>query len=83
MLRGAEDNDKVYGGRGNDEINAAQFDTGSEDFSFGGRGNDTIRAKDVRKDIIDCGESNNHTDTVFYDVGLDTIKNCEIKNPTP
>ncbi len=44
----------------------------------GGSGNDRIVATEGNKDIIDCGTG---TDTVFYDVGLDTIKGCENKNP--
>jgi hypothetical protein len=80
-LLGAEASDMVRGRGGDDTIDAARFDTpGSEDLSSGGRGNDTIFAQDGNKDVIDCGKGKR--DTVFFDEGLDTIKNCEIKNPT-
>jgi Ca2+-binding RTX toxin-like protein len=80
-LAGAEDSDMVRGRGGDDRIDAASFDTpGSEDFSSGGRGNDTIFAQDGNKDVIDCGKGKR--DTVFFDEGLDTTENCEIKNPT-
>ena len=52
------------------------------DYGFGGNGNDTIEANDGNKDIIDCGENRGDKDTVFFDVGIDTIKNCEERNPT-
>jgi Ca2+-binding RTX toxin-like protein len=44
----------------------------------GGGGADTIRATDGFKDVINCGKGK---DTVEYDVGLDKIRYCEIKNP--
>jgi Ca2+-binding RTX toxin-like protein len=78
-LEGSEDSDKVYGGGGSDYIDAANNDTlGSVDLSYGGRGNDRINAKDGNVDKINCGRGR---DTVQYDVGTDTVKSCEIKNP--
>ena len=41
-----------------------------------GGGADIIRAAAEFKDIINCGKG-----TVEYDVGLDKIRYCEIKNP--
>ena len=85
-LAGAEDSDTVYGGKGNDVINAAAFDTPLEnletqpvDYSYGDSGNDTIDAEDGNVDYIDCGEG--RKDTVYYDVGIDTVTNCEVLNP--
>ena len=88
-LLGAEDSDTVYGGDGSDLIDAAIYDSPmmnaepTVDRSYGGRGNDTILAKDGNKDIIDCGETNNRKDRdiAHFDAGLDTVKNCEVKNP--
>jgi Ca2+-binding RTX toxin-like protein len=69
--------DYVYGGRGPDHIVA-----GGErgvDRLFGDRGKDNVRVEDnSTKEIVDCGPD---TDTVFFDEGVDVIKNCEIKNP--
>ncbi len=78
-LHGEQGSDKVYGGGGEDEIHAGYFDTaGSLDYSYGGGGPDDIVADDGNEDIINCGRG---TDRVWYDVGLDTIKACETKNP--
>ena len=32
----------------------------------------------ISQEIIDCGSG---TDTVYFDKGLDTVKNCEVKFP--
>jgi hypothetical protein len=50
------------------------------DIVKGGSGNDDIFANDGNVDIIDCGGGKQ--DIVRYDVGLDTIKHCEITIPT-
>lgn len=82
-----EDSDTVYGGKGNDVIDAARFDQPLEspdspvDYSYGESGNDTIYAQDGNVDIIDCGENKKDKDTVYYDVGIDTVTNCEVENP--
>ena len=34
---------------------------------------------DGNVDIIDCGEG--RKDTVYYDVEIDTVTNCEVLNP--
>ena len=71
--------DTAYGGRGSDEFLLGIGDSaGTTDRGYGGGGNDTIEANDGNVDVIDCGKG---TDRVYYDVGTDTIKNCEIKNP--
>ncbi len=43
-----------------------------------GNGDDVIFAQDGFKDTIDCGED---FDTVFFEVGIDTVANCEEQNP--
>ena len=75
-----EDNDRVYGGVGNDSIDASFNDTpGSTDRIYGGRGNDFIvSAFDGNVDVISCGKG---TDEVAYDQALDTVKSCETKHP--
>jgi Ca2+-binding RTX toxin-like protein len=85
ILYGANHSDTVYGGRGPDRIKADAYDfepIGVEpvDHSYGQGADDTIRAWDSNRDIIDCGAGNE--DTVVYDRGQDTIKNCEIKKPS-
>ena len=87
-LKGAEDSDIIYGGAGNDTIDAEKDDRPSAnprapiDYSLGQSGNDTIYANDGNRDLIDCGENRRDKDTVYYDEELDTIINCEVKNPT-
>ena len=81
-LEGGEDSDKVYGGEGADWIDAAAHDLstdhpGSVDRSYGEEGNDRIYAIDGNEDIIDCGPGTD--DLVRRDVGIDTIKNCEVR----
>ena len=77
-LEGAEDSDTVYGGGGNDFIDAAEHDTpGSVDTSFGQRGNDHIFAVDNNEDIINCGKGNGDVALVDQEVGLDTTIGCE------
>jgi len=84
-LEGTEDSDKVYGEAGNDTIDLAVFDQPVEypsppvDQGFGDAGNDTIVANDGNKDTIDCGRGKK--DTVTFDMGIDTVKNCEVKHP--
>ena len=90
-MRGDEDSDTVRGGKGNDVIDVATFDVPSEspetppvDYSYGESGNDTIGARDGNVDHIDCGETNKgnkDSDTVYYDVEIDTVQNCEVENP--
>lgn len=79
-VEGSAGSDAVYGGAGKDTIYADLGDSaGSKDRSSGGDNNDTITADDGNVDVINCGRGK--ADTVHYDVGTDTIKNCEIKNP--
>jgi len=80
-LLGAEDSDDVNGGDGNDTVDLVSFDTpGSVDSGKGGDGNDTVQAVDGNKDIINCGLGKK--DKVFFDVGLDSVTRCEVKNPS-
>jgi hypothetical protein len=44
----------------------------------GGSDDDRINAQDGFKDVVDCGTGE---DTVFFDRGLDRVRDCEIKNP--
>jgi len=48
------------------------------DHIYGQGGIDEVDAVDGNVDIINCGKGR---DTAFYDVGIDTVKGCEIKNP--
>jgi Ca2+-binding RTX toxin-like protein len=81
IITGGGFHDTIYGDEGNDTINDdACIDI---DVIYGDEGNDTI---DVREDpagadgdIVDCGPGKK--DKVFFDVGLDTVTRCEIKNP--
>ena len=84
-LEGEEDSDMVYGGGGNDYIDAAANDkpgafstTAPVDSSYGGGGNDRIFAADGNEDIINCGKGTR--DVAFIDASVDTnIKGCERK----
>jgi RTX calcium-binding nonapeptide repeat (4 copies) len=80
-LDGGQDSDAVYGGGGNDYIDAAYRDVPSEfpntepvDGSYGQGGNDRIYAVDGNVDIIDCGKGTR--DVAFIDKGIDTT-GCE------
>jgi hypothetical protein len=65
-LTGTSGNDHITGAEGNDTL-------------IGKAGNDTIYANDGVKDKIDCGPGR---DIVYFDPGLDTLANCEMKNST-
>jgi hypothetical protein len=71
--------DMIYGGKGADWISLYDSESTLE-VAEGERGKDVIRADDASEDRIDCGKG---TDTVYYDEGLDEIKDCEIENPPP
>jgi Ca2+-binding RTX toxin-like protein len=80
-LEGAEDSDVVYGGDGDDFIDAAANDVPDEslaspvDRSIGGDGNDRIYTADGNVDKINCGKGGG--DLVVMDE-LDTAqRNCE------
>jgi Ca2+-binding RTX toxin-like protein len=84
-LEGAEDSDVIYGGGGNDIIDAATQDLPSSEFpttepvdhSYGGGGNDRINAVDGNEDIINCGRGKG--DVAFID-DIDTvIRDCKRK----
>ena len=80
--------DYVHGGSGDDYIIGGYAQSGV-DRIYGEGGNDYIDAsqrKDpdpaafqVTKEIIDCGAG--ASDAVYFDKGLDVVKNCEIKHP--
>jgi Ca2+-binding RTX toxin-like protein len=78
--------DYVYGGGGDDTIYGGYAQSGV-DRIYGGAGNDFISASqrnnphpDVpeTKEIIDCGAG--ASDEVYFDKGLDVVKNCEIEH---
>jgi Ca2+-binding RTX toxin-like protein len=64
-LVGMDGKDTLVGGSGGDSFEA-------------GPGADIIKAADNAVDQIDCGGGR---DTVFFDQGMDTLTNCEIKKP--
>jgi len=80
--------DYVYGGSGADHIYGG-YAQGGVDRLYGQGGNDLIEAAQrqqpmepnvkVTKEIIDCGAG--ASDEVYYDEGLDVVKNCEIALP--
>jgi Ca2+-binding RTX toxin-like protein len=76
--------DVVHGGIESDYIYSGFAQKGSVDHVFGDRGNDTIEAERAygypkTKDIVDCGRGKD--DTVYFDKGLDVVKNCEHRHP--
>jgi hypothetical protein len=74
-IRALAGDDFVFSALGDDTI---YLDNG-KDRADGDSGNDTIDAEDGNVDYIDCGEG--RKDTVYYDVGIDTVTNCEVLNP--
>jgi len=58
--------DRIYGGGGNDTIDAAQ------------RQEPDPKSYQETKEIIDYGAG--ASDTVFFDKSLDIVTNCEIKH---
>ena len=72
--------DTYYGRAKSDYIFAEESsENKGEDIVYGNRGNDWIEAMDETKDTIDCGGGTR--DVVFFDKGIDTVANCEYKNP--
>jgi RTX calcium-binding nonapeptide repeat (4 copies) len=72
LLRGGEKGDYFFA----EESSANE----GEDFVYGSTGDDYIEAKDGVKDTINCGTGAH--DVVFFDKGgIDTVTNCEHKNP--
>jgi Ca2+-binding RTX toxin-like protein len=81
LSAGAALADVRFGTHGDDLIVAGEFfRRPGEDAVEGGRGNDEIDARDGFGDLIDCGEGD---DTVFFDVRLDAVEDCEELNPPP
>jgi hypothetical protein len=79
-LEGNQDNDVLIGGPGNDKLNPLDGQQpGTQDTVKGDAGDDDVFANDGNKDVIDCGRGSQ--DIVRYDVGIDTIRNCEILHP--
>jgi RTX calcium-binding nonapeptide repeat (4 copies) len=79
-----DSDDVVHGGIESDYIYSGFAQNGSVDHVFGDRGNDTVEAEKAygypkTKDIVDCGPGEN--DTVYFDKGLDVVKNCEHRHP--
>jgi hypothetical protein len=58
--------DRLYGDAGNDAIDASQRQSPNPDVQ-------------VTKEIIDCGAG--ASDVVYFDKGLDVVKNCEVEHP--
>jgi Ca2+-binding RTX toxin-like protein len=84
-LRGEAGRNTVFGGAGNDCIDAAtEVDledpvlSGAREQISGGMGNDFIVAVDGVRDTINCGDG---TDAVFFDEGIDSIEGCEFTSP--
>src|SRR5205085_9389092 len=69
LLGGAGD-DLLDGGPGNDVITGGV----GADTILGGPGSDSINAADGERDVIDCGDGNDHAIVEPYDV----VKNCEV-----
>jgi Ca2+-binding RTX toxin-like protein len=76
--------DYVHGGSGDDHLYGGFAQVGV-DRVYGEGGNDYIDASQrhnffslVTKEIIDCGAG--ASDEVYFDKGLDVVKNCEIKH---
>jgi Ca2+-binding RTX toxin-like protein len=72
-IQGLGGDDTIYGKGSND------FLAGDQAFEQTLRGNDKVYGGEGDEDVINCGRGTQ--DIVRYDVGLDTITNCEIKNP--
>jgi Ca2+-binding RTX toxin-like protein len=78
--------DHVYGGVGNDYLVGGGYSGKGVDRLFGGKGDDVINASQrmspvpvgISQEIIDCGAG---TDTVYFDKGLDSVTNCEVRHP--
>jgi Ca2+-binding RTX toxin-like protein len=78
-LIGRDGSDLLSGGRGADSIDALEASSnGGVDTVNGGKGNDQVFANDGQRDVIDCGRG--ARDEIRHDVGIDKIKNCEIKD---
>jgi Ca2+-binding RTX toxin-like protein len=86
QLFGGDGSDQLFGGAGSDLLSGEEgADEFAADFLFnegtdtveGGPGNDTVRAVEGQSDVIDCVPGR---DSVEFDVGLDSVKRCEIKN---
>jgi Ca2+-binding RTX toxin-like protein len=80
-LAGLGGDDLLRGGDRSDYIFAEESSVNEgEDTVYGSMGNDYIEAKDRVKDTINCGGGTR--DIVFFDTGgVDTVTNCEYKNP--
>jgi Ca2+-binding RTX toxin-like protein len=79
-----DSDDYVYGGRGDDFIRAGGHS--GVDRLFGDEGNDLVivfsefqPALYKTKEIVDCGPGS--ADEVWFEEGVDVVKNCEIKHP--
>jgi Ca2+-binding RTX toxin-like protein len=74
--------DKLVGGRGRDTVNGGDGDdrvigSPGHDKLNAGNGDDRVEAVDGMWDAISCG--NGRHDLVFFDRGLDFLRECEIR----
>jgi trimeric autotransporter adhesin len=85
-LNGFDGEDNLVGGPGNDALNGfdrddyLRGDSGKDIFS-GGPQNDQIDARAGDEDQINCGTGG--ADQAYFDRGLDTVKNCELRKWSP
>jgi Ca2+-binding RTX toxin-like protein len=83
QIRGTENPETISALAGNDFVFSRGGDytiylENEKDRADGAGGNDTIYGGAGNVHYIDCGEGK---DTVYYDVGIDTVTNCEVLNP--
>jgi Ca2+-binding RTX toxin-like protein len=76
VVHGGDGADNIYAGWANGGVDRVYGEGGNEWINAAQRANGTVR---VTREIINCGAGN--SDYVAYDQGLDTIKNCEQKDP--
>lgn len=77
--------DHVYGGGGNDYLKGGGYSEKGVDQLHGGKGDDVVSASQrmspvpvgISREVIDCGDG---TDTVYFDKGIDSVTNCEVRH---
>jgi RTX calcium-binding nonapeptide repeat (4 copies) len=76
VVHGGDGHDNIYAGRANGGVDRVYGEGGSDWINAAQRANGQVK---VTREIINCGAGN--SDYVAYDQGLDTIKNCEQRDP--